>query len=54
VVLLLESIESPVDLVEVAQHLVSQLGELLVHRGEPPVDLAELARQELDELLALR
>src|SRR3990167_9049478 len=41
VVLLLESLESPVDLIEVPEHVVSQLGELAVHLGEPAVQLGE-------------
>ena len=52
-VLLLESVESPVDLVEVPEHLVAQLGELVVHLVEPMVDRGELAPKELDELLVL-
>ena len=56
-VLLLESVESPVDLVEVPEHLVAQLGQHLgeptVHISEPAVDRGELASQELDKLLVL-
>src|SRR5438128_9180354 len=48
VILLLEPIESPVDLVEVSEHLLSQTGDPLfhriestVHRVEPVSDLRE-------------
>jgi len=67
VVLLLESVESVVDLIEVPEHFLSQLGEpevhlvepavplgeAAVHLAEPAVDLGELASQEFDELLVL-
>jgi len=42
VVLLLESLESVIDRIEVPEHLLSQLGEPEVHRAEPAVDLGEL------------
>ena len=54
VMLLLESVESPVDLVEVPEHVASKLGELAAHLVEPTVDLGELASEEFDELLVLR
>jgi hypothetical protein len=60
VVLLLESLESPVELVEVPEHLLTQLGDLLTHFGdllthftELAVDRGELATQEFDELRVL-
>ena len=53
-VLLLEPLESPVDLIEVPELIVSQLGELavhlgepIVHPGEPAVDLGELTPEEM-------
>lgn len=56
-VLLLEPLEPLVVLVEVPEHLVSELGEPAVDflesaidHVEPTVDLGELASQELDEL----
>ena len=52
-VLLLESLESMVDLIEVPEHVLSQLGEPDVHLAEPAVDLDELTSQEFDELLVL-
>ena len=52
-VLLLKAFESAIDLVEVAEHLLSQIGEPEVHFAEPPVHFAELPGQELDELLVL-
>jgi hypothetical protein len=59
-VLLLESLESAVDLIEVPEHLLSQLGEAevylvepAVHVAEPAVDPGELTSQEFDELLVL-
>ena len=52
-VLLLESVESPVDLVEVPEHVASELGELAAHLVEPAVDLGELASEEFGELLVL-
>jgi hypothetical protein len=53
VVLLLESLQSAVDLIEVSEHVVAQLGEVEVYLIEPAVDLGELASQEFDELLVL-
>jgi len=60
VVLLLEPLESAVDLIEVPEHLLSQLGEPevylvepAIHLAEPAVDLDELVSQEFDELLVL-
>ena len=53
VVLLLKAFESPVDLIEVPEHVVSQLGDLAVHLVEPAVDPGELPLQEFDELLVL-
>jgi Type II CAAX prenyl endopeptidase Rce1-like len=67
VVLLLESLESAVDLIEVPEYLLSQLGEAEVYLVEPAVDFAEplvdlaelavdlgeLTAQEFDELLVL-
>jgi hypothetical protein len=41
VVLLLESLESAVDLIEVPEYLLSQLGEAEVYLIEPAVDFAE-------------
>jgi hypothetical protein len=56
-VLLLESLEALVDRVEVAEHLVAQLGDHLgeptIHGVEPAIDVGELAPQELDELPVL-
>src|SRR5438093_4404066 len=66
-VFLLEPLEAPVDLVEVPEHIVSELGEPAVDVVEPAVDLGEpvadfvepavdfgeLASQEFDELLVL-
>jgi hypothetical protein len=59
-VLLLESLESVIDRIEVPEHLLSQLGEAevylvepAVHLAEPAVDFGELASQEFDELLVL-
>ena len=51
--LLLESLQSAVDLIEVPEHVLAQLGEVEVYLIEPAVDLGELASQELDELLVL-
>ena len=60
VILLLESFESPVDLIEVPEHVPSQVAELAAHLTElaahlvePTVDLGELASQEFDQLLVL-
>ena len=53
VVLLLKSVEPPVDFVEVPEHLVSKLGELTSHLVESAVDRSELASQEFDKLLVL-
>ena len=53
VVLLLESLQSAVDLIEVPEHVLAQLGEAEVYLIEPVVDLGELASQEFDELLVL-
>ena len=60
VVLLLESLESVIDRIEVPEHVLSQLGdaevylvEPVVHLGEPAADRAELAFQGFDELLVL-
>jgi len=50
-VFVLEALESPVDLVEVPEHVASQLGELAADVGEPTVDLGGLAPQKLGELL---
>jgi hypothetical protein len=57
-VLLLEALESPVDLIEVPEHVAAQLGELTadvgkltVDLGKPTVDLGGLAPKELYELL---
>jgi ABC-type Fe3+/spermidine/putrescine transport system ATPase subunit len=56
-ILLLQALESAVDLVEVAEHLLPKLGdlsgELSVQCLEPAVDLGEPASQEVDELLIL-
>lgn len=56
----IESVESPVDLVEVPEHVASKLGELAGHLvesavyvGEPVVDRSELASQEVNRLLIL-
>jgi hypothetical protein len=40
-VLLVQALQSPVDLVEVTEHLTEALIHLLLHRDEPTVDLAE-------------
>ncbi|HEV2054278.1 MAG TPA: hypothetical protein VGV06_03785 [Methylomirabilota bacterium] len=53
VVLLLESLKSVIDRIEVSEHLLSQLGEPEVHPTEPAVDLGELTSQEFNELLVL-
>lgn len=60
-ILLLEPLESPVDVVEVSEHLVSQFRELAIHAVEPTFhhfestfDAGELASQKFDELLVLR
>ena len=67
VILLLEALESAVDLVEVAEHLtpefgnpVLDLGDLAAHLVKPAtdfresaIDLGEAESQELDELLVL-
>ena len=42
-ILLLEPLKPPLDLVEVAEHLASQLGNLPVDLVESPVDLVETA-----------
>ncbi len=42
-VLLLEALESPVDVVEVPQHLPPKLGDLVARIGEPAAHLGELA-----------
>ncbi len=41
-VFLIEPLEAPVDLVEVSEHLVAQLGDPGFHRVEPPTELAKL------------
>lgn len=53
VVLLLESVEPPVELVEVAEHFASKLGDLTGDLVEVTVDLGELASEKLDELFVL-
>ncbi len=64
-VLLLEPLESVIDRIDVAEHLLSQLGEPdvrlvesavhlvepVVHPAEPTIDLGEVALQGFDELL---
>jgi hypothetical protein len=39
--LLLQPLESPVDLVEVGEDVVSEFDQLPVHLGEPPIHLAK-------------
>ncbi len=58
--LLLESLESPVGIIEVPEDVMSKLGEipprrgdLQLHLGESPVDFRELAPENLGELLVL-
>ena len=41
-VFLIEPLEATVDLVEVSEHLVAQLGDPGVHRVDPPTELAKL------------
>ena len=53
VVLLLESLESVIDRIEVPEHLLAQLGEAEVRLVEPAVDFGELSSQEFDKLLVL-
>src|ERR1044071_9579197 len=43
VVLLLEPLESPIDVIEVAEHLLTQLGDLLTQLGDLLTHLRELA-----------
>src|ERR1044071_1034102 len=54
VVLLLEPLESPIDVIEVAEHLLTNLGDLALDRVETTVDRGELAAQEFNELRVLR
>jgi hypothetical protein len=48
--LLLEPLESAVDLVEVPEHVLTQLGDPAFQRVEATVDRGELATQEFDQL----
>ena len=52
-VLLLESVESPVDLVEVPEHLPPQVGDLTVDLVEAAVDLIETARDLVEAAVDL-
>ena len=53
-VLILEPLEPPVDLVEASEHRLAQLGDHLaepeIHRGQLPIDVGELPTEKLDEL----
>ena len=53
VILLLETFEPPVDLVEVAEHLAPQLGNLPVDLFEAEVDLVESAGNEVEAAVNL-
>src|SRR3990172_2536607 len=52
-ILLLEPLKPPVDLVEVAEHLAPQLGNLPVDPGESAVDLVEAAGNEPEAVVGL-
>src|SRR5262249_52018763 len=52
-VFLLQPLEPPVDLVEVAENLAAQLVEAAVYRLEAAIDRLEALTEERDELLVL-